>query len=443
MSTLPSYINLSRYSKPILNQTGTGSCVPSSIVQAMALQANELGKNVGPLAAMALYYDTRDQMGTISTDSGSNIDIALAIARDHGVVTQAIANQEGQPYGPTSLYKNPTPLMDLRAADNTIKGWTPCDPLGLNDTKLKNYIGTQLMEGKPVLTAAAIPGWMNSVITPDYSIKTFAGNTFSDLVSLYNLSQSPNVASMNNQAMYGHEFLIVGMDDALFNGQGGYIVENSWGTGYGVGGYQVIPYDFRSHGFIGVSFTTLDGINGVDQAWTPEKKSAAMVYSSVLDRAADVGGLNYWAGEMKKGITLKDTVVSFMNSAEGKGIYDGMNNTQFINEVYMNTRGRAATAAEIENKTLFLTTLNHSRADVMYDVMTGVINYTGDIRPGETDFFNNRTMVAEAYALTFQGDASGAHYTYAKAVLQNVTSDANTAMAAIVGMHDSLGYTLY
>jgi len=39
-----------------------------------------------------------------------------------------------------------------------------------------------------------------------------------------------------------HAVLIVGYDDNMCNGQGAWIVKNSWGTGWGVSGYFYIKY---------------------------------------------------------------------------------------------------------------------------------------------------------------------------------------------------------
>jgi hypothetical protein len=393
-------------------------------------------------------------------------------AMQYGVTTESLAASQGEAYGvgvdSTGMPPAPTGAMVSDASTHKLFGYTQFNPAGMSDTQLHNAIDSALLKGKPVIVnIGSVPTWMYQVYHRDASGNIFsepykASTTlspdaaFKALADLQHSGEADSgVSSINNGAFTtdGHCFAIVGLDDSLYSGAGGYIVENSWGltndqgTPQGYNGYYVIPKDFRSEGMpLTGLVVTLDGFSGVDQTWTTNRGTVASIYQSVLNRAADYDGLLYWGSAMDKGATIRDVFNSMYNSSEGQAVYAGLSDSGFINKAYLDIRGRAPTSSEASTE-LYL--LQHSsRADELYSIMLNEINYASQVTATEHDRFVNRTQVSESFALTYKGTG---HLDVATAALNGgtaggvsftaVTADANTLPATLIGIHNALGYT--
>jgi serralysin len=73
--------------------------------------------------------------------------------------------------------------------------------------------------------------------------------------------------------------------------------------------------------------------------------SVARLYHGTLDRAPDAGGLGYWTSQLKTGAqTLLLEAGAFVGSTEFQATYGSLNNSQFVNQLYLNVLDRAADA---------------------------------------------------------------------------------------------------
>ena len=69
------------------------------------------------------------------------------------------------------------------------------------------------------------------------------------------------------------------------------------------------------------------------------------LYKAYFRRNPDVGGLNFWIGRLRAGITLGHVSNEFAASPEFRGTYGALNDHAFVDLVYRNVLGRPADAA--------------------------------------------------------------------------------------------------
>lgn len=92
--------------------------------------------------------------------------------------------------------------------------------------------------------------------------------------------------------------------------------------------------------------------------------SVARLYHGALDRAPDTGGLAYWTGQLKSGAqTLQQEAAGFVNSTEFQAHYGALNNSQFVNQLYLNVLDRPGDSGGLAYWTGLLNS-GTSRADV-------------------------------------------------------------------------------
>ena len=219
-----------------------------------------------------------------------------------------------------------------------------------------------------------------------------------------------------------------------------YIVRNSWGAGWGSGGYGKIKYvDLWNSGALNSGLQRLDIINGwdgVDLTWTPEREGVALMYAGILDRCGENAGLVSWATHVKNGaISIKSLANAFYNSAEGQALYGSMTNSQYVASMYQNATGRVADQGAIN---LFTSQLSSgtTRGDLAYNLLNWVD--VGNDTQAANDRLENLETVSMNYAVTFQVD--GTHYAVAVDALNGVTDDANSVQISLLGIQQDLGW---
>lgn len=153
----------------------------------------------------------------------------------------------------------------------------------------------------------------------------------------------------------------------------------------GTGGYDLGQFDagrrdavIVNNGSGPVSVTShagIDAINSVEtlifvdgrEVYNPEDAAAQVtrLYHAALGRDADQGGLNGFIQVLDNGGKLSDVASGMINSAEFTNHFGaGLNNTQYVEALYQNMRGAAASPAEISSWTILIDKGEMSRADV-------------------------------------------------------------------------------
>ncbi|UTY56078.1 DUF4214 domain-containing protein [Massilia sp. erpn] len=428
MSLVSSKIYLSAFSATPFNQLSYNSCVSNAVAQAIRLEARAYHKDPGELARNQIYYDYRVKYANPGIDNGAVLDKMLDVAMTDGVATQASA----APYE-GSLYQAPTAAARASASSEKLTGYSDfaawlqyrggdrSQPIDYDTTNFRlnidqqqasinSAIDTQLMHGKAVLMSGTVPQWLGSL--PSVSLN--AQGIFHD-----------NKTSLGN-----HAFLIVGRDDGL-NG-GSYIVENSWGPNFGDRGYYAMSYKFLNEGFIVHDAAVTNGFKGVDTAWTKERGDMSMLYVNLLGRAADHGGMEFWATAEKNGVTVSHIANQMASSAEGTQKYGGLSNIDYVNKLYINMTGHGLDSGSLSGWASMLDQ-GAQRGDVGLKIMNSILASTG----ADHDTLLNRTTVSETYAVTYQLDGP---LNAAAQAIASVNANADSVQVALTGVQHDLGW---
>nr|WP_238940504.1 DUF4214 domain-containing protein [Pseudoroseomonas ludipueritiae] len=106
---------------------------------------------------------------------------------------------------------------------------------------------------------------------------------------------------------------------------------------------------------------------------------AYRLYEAALDREPETAGLNYWYNHLESGQSLTWVAQGFIDSTEYQQKYGGLDNANFVEQLYQNVLGRGSDSAGFEN---WMNALNSgaSRADVLI---------------GFSDSLENRIQTAE------------------------------------------------
>jgi hypothetical protein len=99
--------------------------------------------------------------------------------------------------------------------------------------------------------------------------------------------------------------------------------------------------------------------------WGPKVDPTIRLYNAFFGRLPDTGGLTFWAGQLRKGVSLNGVANSFAASNEFKTTYGSLSNAAFVNLVYENVLGRAGDAGGVSYWTSQLDTGKKTRGAVM------------------------------------------------------------------------------
>ena len=201
---LQSIVDLRNIDSLILDQGKLGSCTGNGIAGCI----NFIMKSVSFMASrLFIYYNERYMEGTISQDSGANINDGLSSVVTYGVCSEVI-----WPYDITQFAVKPSEEAYNLAMNDVVTDYLMLDNL----FEVKQCLSS----GFPVV----------------FGINVYESFEDSHVAS----SGHVPVPQSNEQCLGGHCMKIVGYDDV----NQWLIVANSWGTGWGDKGYCYLPYAY-------------------------------------------------------------------------------------------------------------------------------------------------------------------------------------------------------
>jgi len=169
--------------------------------------------------------------------------------------------------------------------------------------------------------------------------------------------------------------------------------------------------------------------------------SLSNLYIGYYNRAPDAVGLNYWAGRLDAGMSLKDIAQSFSVQTESTTQYPYLQNpysasvSTFLTSVYANLFNRVPDTAGL---TYWTNEINSGRSNVG----NAIINIISGAAAGSTDAMtlSNKSQVGLAFA-TALGNIPGGVYglgeqAFAKQIDGGVSSDQATVTAALKSISD-------
>lgn len=334
---LPPSVDLRILTGDIEDQSKIGSCTANAVVSACEMFL-EKAQRFAHLSRLYNYYYSRQATPSlIGQDKGAVLREAVRSAAKRGLPLEGLWPYDIEKY-------NDAPLLQAEVD-------APARKVGAYYRVQYEYTATTGERMTRQMKHALASGFPLVIgLTVGRELYTIGDNVYGPL-------------SATNTAIGGHAMNIVGYSDDPKdpNKTGYFIVENSWGTNFGVNGYFKMSYlCVRTHmrdiwvikGFAGESVCgpnvvipanirrDIEGIAG----------QAYRLYKSALSRTPDIGGLSGWIKLMDDGMTLEKAAWGFVNSPEFGARY-GVNTTneQFVTALYKNTLLRAPEPKGLED----------------------------------------------------------------------------------------------
>lgn len=113
----------------------------------------------------------------------------------------------------------------------------------------------------------------------------------------------------------------------------------------------------------GVQYVQLDGGDALIFADSTVEAGIATLYQTVFGRTGDAGGIEFWFDFAGAGASLRDIANEFAHTNEFRDKAASLSDTEFLNQLYLNTFNRTPDADGLAFWQTFLA--GHTRADVM------------------------------------------------------------------------------
>lgn len=167
----------------------------------------------------------------------------------------------------------------------------------------------------------------------------------------------------------GSDTIIAGMGDSTISGGSGFAIVQLAGN---ASDYGVTVVDGKAVVTGNGSSTTVDSIqyisvgNGDALILAKDEIEAAVstLYETTFGRAADAYGLQFWFEMARAGVSLNAIANGFVNSAEYASTVGNVDNATFVNNLFKQTYGHDASAADLAEWTAKLSS-GSDRADLI------------------------------------------------------------------------------
>jgi C1A family cysteine protease len=233
---LPVIIDLRAKMPPIRNQGNLGSCVAFGIVSCLEYHALKIQEKYVRLSERALYKSMRFLLG-LNGDSGGYVRAGMGAAKALG-----IPPSKYWPYD-TSRFDDDIPAMVQNVGEN-FSGITYFRHDGGTNTPPECALASAhkyLANGMPFVFAF------------------YGFDSFDDGGKI-------PLPGPGESAQWGHCVAGVGYDDEIViptgdgksTTQGAIIFRNSWGSGWGIGGYGYLPYEYFLRRYARDMWTVID-----------------------------------------------------------------------------------------------------------------------------------------------------------------------------------------
>jgi C1A family cysteine protease len=217
---LPAAFDLTPYTPPPGDQGGLNSCVGWAVGYAAKSEQEVLEESWNRTS-------TRHQFSPKyiynQINGGKNVPVTVAAALDL-VVSQGVDNLESWPYSLTDYSTKPDADSRSRASRYRADSWSSLAPV-VYDLKLA------IRSGAPLITLIAV--------YPELHSLNATNDTYDDL---------------SGSQMGNHVVTLIAYDDA----RQAFKFINSWGTGWGAGGYGWIPYNLIGNSRLGADVYRLN-----------------------------------------------------------------------------------------------------------------------------------------------------------------------------------------
>jgi C1A family cysteine protease len=230
---LPPKVDLRPVCPPVYDQGQIGSCTANAIAGAIEFEQKKQKLAQATPSRLFIYYNERVAEGTApSVDSGAQIRDGIK-----SVASLGACKETTWPYSDANNNGNPCPKCQY-----AIKPTAPCYKEALQH-KVKAY---QRLDNTNL---SVLKGCLSSGYPFVFGFTVYESFE-SDAVAKSGIVPMP---ATGEKVVGGHAVCCVGYDDS----KQFFIVRNSWGTGWGLKGYFMMPYTYMSSANLADDFWTI------------------------------------------------------------------------------------------------------------------------------------------------------------------------------------------
>lgn len=351
-SILPTKVDLADILPPVKNQEEQGSCVEHGLTSACELISN-IHNNYEKLSRQFGYNVCLASENRVGQDGLYTRD-ALEIARKIGFCLESEFT-----YGGVNIGATPSEACFESAKKRKLMRYESIPLVSDDINKTIFNIKSALAERLPVIFAMKI------------------GRKYFDLKGPLS---SQNYISFNSgipgtEYVGNHLQIFRGYDDSL--NYGSFLVRGSWDTSWGDQGDVAIGYTLVSDFIEAWAVKGFNGYSLVDNKLDEAKRKITSLYVSILGRAPDVDGLNYWA--TKTQIKNIEQIAQEIFVSEGARYFYpySLSNKELITRFYVNILGRQP---DTEGLQYWLDKLNSgaSKGQIIVSMTDAALNGTND-----------------------------------------------------------------
>jgi C1A family cysteine protease len=221
-AALPNSADLRHACPPVYDQGELGSCTANAIGAAVEFdeRKQKIRQPYTP-SRLFIYYNERALEGTIATDSGAMIRDGIKVVAGQGTCPEPM-----WPYLPAKFAERPP---------------APCYKVGKTHPAVQYSRVPQDLGQMKACLAAGYPFVFGFTVYESFE---------SDQVA--HSGQAP-MPDPGETSLGGHAVMAAGYDDPSSR----FLVRNSWGAGWGMGGYFTIPYAYLSNPDLAADFWTI------------------------------------------------------------------------------------------------------------------------------------------------------------------------------------------
>lgn len=223
---LPPGIDLRPECPPVYDQGQLGCCTGNGIAGAIEFDQRKQGTKEFTPSRLFIYYNERVMEGTVSQDSGAQVRDGIK-----SVATLGAPPETDWPYDISKFTDRPPAAAYADAKQDLVSAYSRV---------AQNLLQMQgcLAEGYPFVLGFTV-------------YESFEGQEVADTGIV-------PMPSSGEKVVGGHCVVAVGYD----NTNRRFIIRNSWGTGWGLQGYFMMPYEYLLDPHLASDFWTIRSVKG-------------------------------------------------------------------------------------------------------------------------------------------------------------------------------------